>query len=146
MSFLQIHTLELPAKTWRLGKLREFCLGILRPHDFEAKICHQVILAIDEAAANIIEHAFPSKNYEGGTFQLQIEVGEETIKVEFRDFGLAFNPPLLSPSEINKIKFTKRGYGLKLIQKIMDEVTYERTDQGENILTLVKCIKLPQYF
>ncbi len=146
MSFLQIHTLELPAKSWRLGELREFCQGILRPHDLEAKICHQVILAIDEAAANIIEHAYPSKNYEGSTFQLQIEVGEDNIRVELRDHGLAFNPPLLSRSEMNQVTLSKRGYGLKLIQKIMDEVQYDRTGQGENILTLVKYIKLPQYY
>lgn len=138
------HRLCLPARSWRLGELREFCQEVLRPLGLEAGLCHQIILAIDEAAANVIEHAYPARDRDDGDFELLIQIDSDQILVEIHDRGVVFQPPNLADLEICDPPSSRRGYGLRLIQQIMDRVEYTRTDHGENILRLVKNVQFPQ--
>ena len=131
------HRLTVPAQSWSLGEIRDFCAGILATHHVDSRISRQVILAIDEAAANIVEHAYlPGESKE---IAIKITISERHVGVEFRDTGAMFNPVLMTPRE-PKNQMSRRGYGLRLISTIMDEVEYQRSEREENVFTLKKLL------
>lgn len=97
------------------------------------------LLAVDEAATNIVMHAYgPSES--GGeqpVLGLSVTVGDEEVVVEFTDQGAAFDPGKAPPPDIHKNLAGKRrgGFGLFLIKKLIDDYKYTRKN-GTNYLTL----------
>ncbi|MBI4583817.1 MAG: ATP-binding protein [Planctomycetes bacterium] len=132
------HHLTLPAVSGSLEELRGFCKKVLNIHHLDDRIYRQVVLALDEAAANIVEHGYP----EGGLQKIEvgIDIQPDRVVIELRDTGIPFNPLSLHQGPKEK-GFSKRGYGIHLIRQIMDEIGYRRSDHGENILTMTKRIQ-----
>jgi anti-sigma regulatory factor (Ser/Thr protein kinase) len=62
------------------------------------------------------------------------------LKIVLHDTGRPFNPARVPPPEVKaRLKDLKsRGAGLFLMQKMMDEVSFEFTQGGGNFLTMVK--------
>ena len=98
---------------------------------------YAVQLAVDEAAANIIEHAYGGEDI--GDFECTCNVGDNRIEVILKDSGKSFAPeevpelPVGAPLE----DFGPGGAGLMLMNKLMDEVQFEFRE-GVNTLTMVK--------
>jgi serine/threonine-protein kinase RsbW len=91
---------------------------------------NQVVLAIDEAIANAIEHG--TGGDETKTIQLDLDVNEKRILIEVGDIGMfekeARDEKLQKDlKDIIKEK-QKGGLGLKLIYSIMDIVTFYTKD------------------
>src|SRR5262245_36221924 len=75
-------------------------------------------LAITEAATNILRHA-----YEGrypAAFELRVEVDELSVTVHLRDEGKPFQPGDVHAPDPEALQ--EGGYGLFLIESLMDEV------------------------
>ena len=106
------------------------------PKGFENKI----ILAVDEAVSNVIEHGYDKSH--NGDIEIEVESNEEKFAVYIRDSGAAFDPNSMNDIDIAKhIKEGKRkGLGIFLMRRIMDEVRYTSKD-NKNELMLVKYIK-----
>ncbi len=139
-----------PARSQFLEKIRSFCQEALRPHVADKGLHRKLILAIDEAVANVIEHGFACRgDGEDTTIELSISLEPDRIGVRIRDCGRPFDPR----AKLDAVQedpgasggsgpyFFHRGYGLQLIRLIMDEIDYERTPNGENILHLTKHLK-----
>lgn len=127
------HKIVLRADTSKLCDLRESLTALCDQHEVPPKVTRRMVLAIDEAIANIIEHARLPENE--NTIELSLEVADETIEAEISDRGIPFDPgPRFSEPDRNM--YPRRGFGLYLIHMIADAITYERTDDGRNILTL----------
>lgn len=98
-----------------------------------AQVSQQVQLAVHEACANIVEHA-----YEGtvrGRMQVTLTLDDRSLVVDLRDSGKSFDPArVLEP---NLAEGQIHGYGLFIMREVMDEVTYEPSP-GNNRLRLVK--------
>jgi sigma-B regulation protein RsbU (phosphoserine phosphatase) len=135
------HNLSLPSQSWCLEELREFCHRQLDGVMGNQQVLRQIIIAVDEVAANIIQHAYP-RGMKRDNLQLDIEVQDDRVVIEFRDRGVPFDP--LTRNQIDvKQSFAerhKRGYGLAIIRRVMDEIAYDRTETGENVLTLTKLL------
>jgi serine/threonine-protein kinase RsbW len=102
---------------------------------------NQVVLAIDEAIANAIEHG--TDGDETKTIQLDLDVNEKRILIEVGDIGLfekeAREEKLQKDlKDIIKEK-QKGGLGLKLIYSIMDIVTFYTKD-NKSYCMMVKLI------
>lgn len=110
-------------------------LGSLSAH-FDATEMNRVVLAVDEATANIIEHgAVP-----GSPLLIELEMIEEADCVRFvlRDNGTRFDPtefPASDPEDYLS-SGADGGAGLPIMRQIM-EIAYEHAN-GENRLTLKK--------
>ena len=61
----------------------------------------------------------------------------DEITVMLRDSGFAFDPATIK-AEPQTGSFPRRGFGLYLIRLIVDELQYERTEDGYKVLILVK--------
>ena len=95
--------------------------------------CDAVILAVDEALANIIRHAY--KNRYDQKVQFDCMVSEEQMEFTLLDQGEAPDPARICAPCADE--FALSGRGTHLIQAIMDGVTYGKVTEG-NQLKLIK--------
>jgi serine/threonine-protein kinase RsbW len=85
----------------------------------------EVRMAVVEACINALEHSHASDREVYVTFQVLGEEGDpEKLRIMVRDTGIGFSPDVVEePTIAGKIKAVrKRGWGLKIIRGLMDEV------------------------
>lgn len=85
-----------------------------------------VELAISEICTNIIKHAYNGKK---GEISGQLRLLENGIELDFYDQGEGFDPSVIPVPKSDPNNLVEGGYGLYIIQQIMDVVTYD-TQQG----------------
>ena len=98
-------------------------------------------LAVDEACANIIDHAYGGENL--GTIDLFVQTEANEIKIILEDNGKAFEPAEVLPPDLEsplEIR-AERGLGLFLINTLMDDVYFDAPEPGLNRLTMIKRLK-----
>jgi serine/threonine-protein kinase RsbW len=121
--------------------VRDFVSRMIRQSRVTKEDENKIILAVDEAVTNIIEHGYDQGV--DGHIELEIESETTQFKVVVRDSGRVFNPESVpSPDMKEHMKSgRKKGLGLFLMRQIMDEVRYRYKDGVQNELTLVKYTK-----
>src|ERR1035441_4832920 len=92
-----------------------------------------VTLAVDEALANIIRHAY--KNRYDLQIELNCQAGNDQIEFTLLDQGEPPDPARICGQPLDDVSLS--GRGTHLIKMMMDEVTYECVPGG-NQLTLIK--------
>ncbi|MGM9735551.1 MAG: SpoIIE family protein phosphatase [Candidatus Cryptobacteroides sp.] len=100
------------------------------------KIGQKMMLAVEEAAANIISYGWPEG--EQATFSFSLKVFRNHAEVVFKDRGKAFNP-LEAPAPDTGEPLEDRqigGLGIMLMRKLSDDAIYRRRCDGTNILSL----------
>ena len=99
----------------------------------DPKATQEVVLAVDEAVANVIKHSY--KGAPDQKISLRCENVEGDVEVEVRDQGEPFDPAereLPPPDELRV-----GGRGVYLIRSVMDEVEYRR-DGSTNCVRMRK--------
>ena len=129
--------LTYPARFEYLDDIRSRVAEQARAAGFDDKAVYAIQLAADEAASNIIEHAYAGRT--DGSLDVDCEIVNDRIVITFYDQGVPFditkvqNPDLKADLSERKIG----GLGIYLMRKLMDQVHYE-SQGSENILTLAK--------
>ncbi len=97
-------------------------------------VIRDIEICSSEILANIDMYAYQGN---GGGLGISVNLADRKAKVIFRDRGPEYNPLLKDNPDIEKrIKDHKiGGFGLFIVRKMMDEVTYSRKDDC-NILTI----------
>ena len=131
-------TVTYPGRFENLAKISEFVVKAANAAGLNEDAVYAVDLAVDEACTNIIEHAYGGETK--GNIQCTCTVLKNGLKIVLHDTGRPFNPARVPPPEVKaRLKDLKsRGAGLFLMQKMMDEVTFEFTQGDGNFLTMVK--------
>jgi len=95
-----------------------------------------VLLAIEEAATNIIRHAYL---YEKGALRVRITIFKKLVSFSLIDYGRSFRPEGSGKLDLDRLVESGRrgGLGFYMIQKIMDSVEYV-TWSGQNELRMTK--------
>jgi len=136
-----VRALEIPSETRHLAYVRSFVTDALRGTPIPQSVVNQVVLAVDEAVSNAIEHAYGEDR--DGPITIEVAVERAEVRVTITDRGVRFEgvatPPELDIEQHVRLG-RRKGLGLFLIHKIMDEVRYA-TEGGRNALTLVKRFK-----
>jgi anti-sigma regulatory factor (Ser/Thr protein kinase) len=119
---LTSHPRYLPVIRAALSELGSVC-------GLPEKDCRALILAIDEALANTIRHAY------GGATDRQIEVNcqvsADRLEVAILDQGDPPDPARLAGDLPDEIALG--GRGMHIIRTVMDEVCYERVPGGNQV-------------
>jgi serine/threonine-protein kinase RsbW len=131
LSKSEMVSLDLPASFKFLSLIGASVRSMLEPEsELPDPDCfiYQAELAVHEACTNIIEHAYASSP---GRIKIQllIEEAPRRLVVDLFDTGIPFDTNRLQKMEIPEPK--SRGYGLFLIQELMDRVAYSG-DSGTN--------------
>lgn len=97
----------------------------------------EVRMAVVEACINALEHSRASDREVFVTFQVVGEDGDpEKLRILVHDNGIGFSPDVLEePTMQGKLKSArKRGWGLKIIRGLMDEVEILSGTDGTTVV------------
>jgi len=130
-------SVDFPATLDRLADIRALVEGWCQGRGASPEDCQAVVLAVDEACTNVIEHGYAGR--QRGALTLGFEATEREMRVSVRDTGLAFDPGQAPVPDL-EADWRQRpigGLGWHLIRGMVDEIHYRSDDEG-NLLTLVK--------
>ena len=94
----------------------------------------EVKLAVIEACLNTLEHSQAKPRQFQVTFSVLGQEEPEALQITVRDQGVGFSATGRAGKE--KVKLSKRGWGLQIIEGLMDEVHIE---SGASGTTVVMC-------
>jgi len=134
-------TLQVPSSTENLALIREFVTTVGRQAQFEETEILNLELAVDEACANVIEHAYGHDITKEVVVRAKFD--EETLQISVIDEGLGFDPDKAPQDSIEQLIHDRKsgGLGIRLIKKLMDEVSYEIVPGQKNELHMTKKIR-----
>jgi len=103
---------------------------IARRHDIPKKIVNQIKTALVEACINAAEHSYSPDQ----KIHQKVRVDQDRITITITNRGVRL-ADIKQPEQTDDN--ARRGWGLKLMRELMDDVQIEQTDDGTQI-TLVK--------
>jgi anti-sigma regulatory factor (Ser/Thr protein kinase) len=112
--------------------VREACRSA-RPDVDEAALA-QLELAVDEAAANVILHAYSGKSDQA--VEVVVAAEPEQVAVSLLHQGEPFDPDRVPPPSFDGSR--ESGFGLFLIRQAVDECTFFQDERGYHGIRLVK--------
>jgi serine phosphatase RsbU (regulator of sigma subunit)/anti-sigma regulatory factor (Ser/Thr protein kinase)/tetratricopeptide (TPR) repeat protein len=128
--------LKVPAKIEFLGELRDFVTKVGHRHGFSERVINAFKLSIDEAATNIIKHAY--RDWEG-SITIRAIVKKNSLTIVLIDQGKYFDPRQVSDPDLQRyVDIGKKGgLGIFIMRRLLDEIDYRKTEEG-NELWMVK--------
>ena len=121
----------------RLKMVRAGVIAAARACGFDEPAADDIALAVDEACANVIVHAYGSRG--DADIVLDIYRLRGGIRLRVRDFGPPVAPETIRPRALDSVQ--PGGLGTHFIREIMDEARLERSGDGRgNVLDLTKRI------
>lgn len=129
--------LQVPSRTEFLATVRDVTRRMAELSGFERAVAEQLALAVDEAAANVIEHAYAGAP--DRVIELRYEDGGEALRIEVVDQGRAVDPRQVPQLDLARYASERRtgGLGVHLMGRIMDSVSFQR-NADENRCCLSK--------
>jgi serine/threonine-protein kinase RsbW len=96
----------------------------------------EVRMAVVEACINALEHSRAADREVYVTFEVLGGKDPEKLRITVRDTGVGFSPEeLAEPTMEEKLKSQrKRGWGLKIIRGLMDEVEIHSNSNGTTVV------------
>jgi anti-sigma regulatory factor (Ser/Thr protein kinase) len=114
---------------------------------------NRIILSVDEAVANIVEHAYQvpeglpdtrpaATSVEDRTIDLTMQRDARSVRFVLEDRGPVFDPTRLPPPNMEEHSKSSNegGLGVFLYMTLMDEARHEPRDGGGNRLILEKAL------
>mgnify|MGYP000217436370 CR=1 FL=1 len=95
----------------------------------------EVKMAVIEACLNALEHSQAKRRRFQVIFSVLGSAEPEVLQITVRDKGVGFSPPE-NASSPDKAPLSRRGWGLQIIEGLMDEV---RIESGSTGTTVVMC-------
>lgn len=108
---------------------------------FDADAIYDIELALNEAIANIVKHAY--KGDRNGIFELGARLNEATDQLEImlKDYGEKIDPAAFKSRKLED--YRESGLGIFLMQHLMDAVEYDHKEKDGTRLVMKKTRKLP---
>ena len=127
---------DFPVNTKSLKEVRDYARNIFDQSPILQSQKDELVLAIGEAAQNIIKHAYKDIDETNDTMQIKISFKENQLEIGFFDKGKPINPENVKHRKLDDIK--PGGLGTFFIQQIMDEVVFKEATGWHNHLVLTK--------
>lgn len=127
-------SVRLPRDARSLPLMRGLLRQALEHLDASAQTIEEVVLALTEACANVVQHAGEHEEY-----QVDVAITDDTCRISVLDEGQGFDfeqvstTPEASPLE--------GGRGLVLMQALVDTLQFIRSDDGRHRVVLEKKLR-----
>ncbi len=126
---MAVHTNEVAAS--------KAAVSVARSMEMSGDKIDEVRHAVVEACINAIEHSHAGDRKVHLTMRILGDVHPQTLEIEVRDGGQGFEAESVAgrrqgTGEVPQLR--KRGWGLKIIQSLMDEVRIESDDHGTTVV------------
>lgn len=118
----------------------DFAAAVARTMDFPADRVEDLKTAVSEACLNAIEHG--NKLDASMKVGISLTVAGSSLQVAVQDEGKGIGQ-VATPSIESQIegKANSAGWGIYLIKSLMDEVTFESTPEGRNVVKMIIHLK-----
>ena len=137
--------LKIPSETNYLQRIREFIAGIAEDVGFTDGDLEKIVMSVDEACANIMEHAYTNDDSKVEGISITLISDDEKLTILLEDKGIYFDPTKAEKQvDFNKMisDAAKGGLGLYIMLNLMDKIEYTRLPNNEgNQLKLIKYFK-----
>lgn len=133
-----ISSLSLPTRLDYLEPLQNYTRGLCHVHGCEDKETAMVLLAVEEAVSNVIQHGYSSKEE---IFDISFEIGQTGLTIEIHEKGLPFEPDKMGSHGIEKNEEdndSEHGIGLRLMKGAMDRVEFLNLGKKGKLLRMLK--------
>ncbi len=135
--------LRVRSSTENLALIRDFVGNVARQGGLSESDLSLVELAVDEAGANVMEHAYggdPTREV-----VVRVRLDADAITIEMLDTGRGFDPAAVEQKDLQKLvaEGARGGLGMRLMKRAMDEVQYRSVPGGRNELRMVKKLGKP---
>lgn len=119
----QKFTLHVPSSTQNLAMIRDFVASVGEQAGLDEGEVAKLELAVDEACANVIEHAHGHDVTKEVVVRATFD--ERTLHIEVLDTGHGFDPTRLLPADVGALVHDRRsgGLGMTVMRSLMDEVS-----------------------
>jgi anti-sigma regulatory factor (Ser/Thr protein kinase) len=124
-STIEFLRLTVPAQASRLAPLRRQLRRCLAPLPMPTNRKDELFLAVSEAVANCVEHAYDPAD--SGIVELTFWTETNALCVQIRDYG-RWRAPASSPSA------AAQGLGIQLMRRLVDCVLIQHGDHGTTVL------------
>jgi serine/threonine-protein kinase RsbW len=133
-----MRSIAFPGRFSSLSEIRKFYAQAAEEAALDEKSICEVELAVDEAASNIIDHAYEGEGK--GDIECSYEIEPGRLEVIMRDHGKAFDPEKVKAPNIrnNPRRRKQRGLGLHFMKSLMDSVEFSFSSKNGNELRMVK--------
>ena len=134
-------TLQVPSSTANLALIREFVTTVGQQAGMTEAEIGKLELAVDEACANVIEHAYGHDASKEVVIRANLD--DDAITFIIVDTGKGFDPSKIAQEDLEKLIQARKdgGLGMRLIKKLMDEVQYEIVPGQKNELRMIKRLR-----
>jgi len=129
--------LRVPSRTEFLAVVRDVTRRMAELSGFDGAQADQLALAVDEAATNVIEHAYGGAG--DRTVELRFDDGGAEVHFEVVDHGEPVDLRSVPQVDLRRYASERRtgGLGMHLMGRIMDTVTFRRTPRT-NVCCMTK--------
>jgi anti-sigma regulatory factor (Ser/Thr protein kinase) len=140
----QLATLKVRAELSNVPLVIDCVTEAAREVGLDDHTLYQIQLAVDEACANVVQHAYEGS--ESGDMEVTCSLDEQGFSVCVRDWGQGFAPehvPEPDPDAPLEER-TLGGLGLFLMKQVMDSVHYSRRPGLGNELVFTKRLQVAE--
>lgn len=123
-------TLAIPAELSQLEPVRTWVVDHLIVAGIDEPVLLDVQLAVTEAVANVVRHTFGGSD---GNIEVELVLVDGMLRLVITDDGPPWDGTVPSPAEDGA-----GGYGVPLIEEVMDTVEHQMLEPAGNRLTLEK--------
>ncbi len=137
LSMSPLSTIRVTADVKNLAEIRRFVQASAESFKVDPDVIADVVLAVDEAATNIILHGYRGQP---GFIEIAVERQGDSLVVHLYDQAPPFDPTQVPPPDLS-LPLEERPVGklgVFLINQFMDDAIYSTPPQGGNHLILVK--------
>ena len=122
-----------------LKEVRMFSRNVFEKINLPQEQKDELVLAIAEAAQNIVKHGYKGVEETTDTMQIKISLKDEDLEIGFFDKGKPVVPENIQHRKLDDIK--PGGLGTFFIKQIMDVAVFKKDQKGwVNHLILTKKI------
>lgn len=126
--------LRIDSRMEEVARARRWLAEHAAAEGFSAAEVRRLGLAVSEACANVVEHAYGGEP--GHDIELELRIDEESLTLCIRDAGRPFRSDLYVPPALDVPQ--EGGYGVHIIRSVMDSVEYDVSSGNGTTLRLVK--------
>ena len=110
-----------------LKDVRSFSREVFEKFKINEDLREELVLAIAEAAQNIVKHAYKDVAETSDRMEIKISLKDSDLEIGFFDKGKAVIPENIQHRKLDDIK--PGGLGTFFIQEIMDSIKFKEGDK-----------------
>lgn len=109
---------------------------------FDDRVLYDIQLAVDEACANVVHHAY--QGMERGDMEVLCSFDDGVFIIQVRDWGKSFEPDSVEEPDVDAPleERTIGGLGLFLVKQVMDHVQFTFDPELGNELKMTKGLQV----